>query len=133
MWYDVSMEIKIPVSILVLSAIVIAAVVNITSPSDMGPFGILLFFASAYGFFMGLFYVLLFFLKRVTLRLNISPAKKAGIETVTSLRLYYYSTVIALFPVIYIGMQSMGSVGIFEMALLVLFEILACFFVYKRY
>lgn len=127
------MEIKIPVGILVVSAIVIAAVVNITSPSDMGPFGILLFFASAYSFFMGLFYILLFFLQRIVLRLNVSPAKKAGIETITSLRLYYYSTVIALFPVIYMGMQSMGSVGLFEMVLLVLFEIIACFFVYKRY
>ena len=46
---------------------------------------------------------------------------------------YYYSTVVALVPVIYVGMQSVGGAGLFEIVLLSLFEVLACFYVYKRY
>ena len=58
---------------------------------------------------------------------------KKSISETSQYKDYYYSTAIALSPTIYIGMQSMGDVGVFEIALLVIFELLACFFIYKRY
>jgi len=48
-------------------------------------------------------------------------------------KLYYYATVVALSPVIYVGMQSVGGAGVFEIILLFIFEMLACFFVHKKY
>ena len=45
-----------------------------------------------------------------------------------SIRRIIISTVVSLAPVIYVGMQSMGDVGIFEILLLGVFELLACFF-----
>ena len=40
---------------------------------------------------------------------------------------------ISLAPTIYVGMQSMGGVGFFEVMLLAIFELLVCFFIHKRY
>lgn len=127
------MGVKVAAGMLILSVIVITVIVNITTPSAIGPLGILVFFISAYSFFMGLFYILLFFLRQIIIRLKISPARKVAIESIGGAKLYYYATVLALFPVIYIGIQSMGSVGVFEVTLLTLFEVIACFFVFKRY
>ena len=64
------MGVKVAAGMLILSVIVITVIVNITTPSAIGPLGILVFFISAYSFFMGLFYILLFFLRQIIIRRN---------------------------------------------------------------
>lgn len=45
---------------------------------------------------------------------------------------YYLSTVLAAAPVMLIGLQSVGSVGIYEVILVFIFEIVACLYVARR-
>lgn len=47
-------------------------------------------------------------------------------------RSYYYSSVIALAPVIIVSLQSVGEVGAYEVGLIVLFVFLGCVYVAKR-
>lgn len=126
------MGINIVISIGVVAIVAVMALLNMTNPTTAGPLGILVFFIGAYVFCMCLFYVLLVTAKRMTLRF-VSEGKRAVIESVPQSKLYYYSTVTALVPVIFLGMQSVGEVGVFEVVLLGIFEVLACFFIHKRY
>ena len=95
--------------------------------------GVLAFFACAYLFFVCLFFVLIMLVQRITARFVREKNQIQLTNTPSNNKSYYYSTVIALVPVIYIGMQSVGGAGLFEIILLSLFEVLACFYVYKRY
>ena len=45
---------------------------------------------------------------------------------------YYYASVLALTPVLLLGVKSVGHLGIYEAALIVIFEIVACFYVARR-
>lgn len=122
------MEIKIVSLIAVVLAVLIATILNATNPSSAGPLGILAFFVCSYVLFICLTYIVIMISRRVVARFF-----NKNIPDTSRYKTYYYSTVIALSPTIYIGMQSMGDVGVFEIALLVIFELLACFFIYKRY
>jgi hypothetical protein len=45
---------------------------------------------------------------------------------------YYYSTILALIPVFCIGFQSVGSLGFYELGLIIIFEILGIFYIRKK-
>ncbi len=126
------MGIKIVVSIGLVAMIVVMALLNMTNPTTAGLLGVLVFFVGAYVFSMCLFYVLLAITKSMIIRF-VSEGRRTVVESIPKSKLYYYSTVTALMPVIFLGMQSVGEVGVFEMTLLGIFEILACFFIHKRY
>jgi len=69
----------------------------------------------------------------VRVRLEFWHFLRACIYCLSKYKIYYYSTMISLAPTIYVGMQSMGGVGFFEVMLLAIFELLVCFFIHKRY
>lgn len=47
-------------------------------------------------------------------------------------RSYYFASVIALAPVMVVGMQSVGEVGLYELLLVILFVGIACVYIAKR-
>lgn len=47
-------------------------------------------------------------------------------------RAYYFSTVLAAAPVMLIGLQSVQSVGFYEILLVVIFELVACIYISRR-
>ena len=47
-------------------------------------------------------------------------------------RAYYFSTVLAAAPVMLVGLQSVTSVGIYEVLLVALFEVVACIYIGRR-
>lgn len=57
---------------------------------------------------------------------------KRTLPSLTIRRSYYFSSVLALAPVMFIGMQSVGEVGIYEVVLVLLFVGIACVYVAKR-
>ena len=128
------MGIKVAVTVGVSMAIIVALILSMTNPTAVGPLGVLAFFACAYLFFVCLFFVLLIVLvQRITARFVREKNQIQLTNMSSNNKSYYYSTVVALVPVIYVGMQSVGGAGLFEIILLLLFEVLACFYVYKRY
>ena len=123
------MEMKIISFIALVALILTAVILNATNPSSAGPFGILAFFVCLYVLFICLTYVVFLTSERIAAKFfNFKNSRSES-----KYKTYYYSTVISLAPVIYVGMQSMGDVGIFEILLLGVFELLACFFIHKRY
>ena len=127
------MGIKVAVMVGVSMAIIVALILSMTNPTAVGPLGVLAFFACAYLFFVCLFFVLIVLVQRITARFVREKNQIQLTNMSSNNKSYYYSTVVALVPVICIGMQSVGGAGLFEIILLLLFEVLACFYVYKRY
>lgn len=102
------------------------------SPAQVGPLGILALFACGYVATACFLYVGLLALRRWGQRFL--PIKyRLILEATPRVKVYYYASVIALLPIIQIGMQSIGDVGIMEMGLVFLFELLALFYIHKRF
>lgn len=123
------MGIRIVSLIALVATIFIAVLLNATNPSSAGPFGILAFFTCSYILFICIVYVIFLVSERIAA--NFFNFNKVSEKS--KYKIYYYSTMISLAPTIYVGMQSMGSVGFFEVMLLAIFELLVCFFIHKRY
>lgn len=108
------------------SFVLLSALVQSTSPSTIHPLGILLVFILLYMVALG---VLTFFMYFVARGINSFRAKKQQIDL---RQVYYYASVIALAPVLALGMRSIGHASIYDMMLIVVFEVIACFYIAKR-
>lgn len=107
-------------------------VLTFTSPSTTGPFGLLLLFISAYLVFVGLISFFLFGINRLSIMVTSGMTLRKPIRSMEFRRAYYFSTVLAAAPVMLVGLQSVQSVGIYEVILVVVFEVVACLYVSKR-
>ena len=57
---------------------------------------------------------------------------KKPIERLSLRRSYYYATVIAATPIMIIGLQSVGSIGVYELLLVIIFAAIGCLYISKR-
>jgi hypothetical protein len=57
------------------------------------------------------------------------PSAKKGI---TLKRAYFFASVLALAPVMLIGMKSIGRANVYEVVLVILFEAVACFYIVRQ-
>ena len=113
---------KLLLIISTLAAVVLVAMLFLTSPSSVGPVGVLVFFTTSYLFFLGLaalvcklFFIILGKLNRAKATTNLD--KK-------SLR---YGLVVALAPVALMLVGSFGGISIGEIFIVAFLEILLCF------
>jgi len=104
------------------AAMILLAMMFLTSPSQVGPVGVLVFFTTSYLFVLGLavFCCRLFFI----IRGKLNKAKKSSNLDRKSLR---YGAVLALAPVILMLIGSFGGISVGEVVLTVFLEILLCF------
>ena len=104
------------------AAMILLAMMFLTSPSTVGPAGVLVFFTTSYLFFLGLATIgcRLFFMFRGA----INKAKKSTNLDKKSLR---YGVVVALAPVILLLIGTFGGISIMEIALTCALEVLLCF------
>ncbi|MDO4712872.1 MAG: hypothetical protein Q4B05_03125 [Candidatus Saccharibacteria bacterium] len=108
-------------------------IITKTTPSSAGPLGVLALFACIYVVSIGLTYGLLHGIV-IIMRLSAkSIGRRFLLAHIPPLKLYYLSSVIGLAPVILLGMQSVGGIGLMDGVLLLLFEIIASFYVVKRF
>ncbi len=115
--------------LLILSAISFAflvAMMFMFSPSDVGPFGVLVFFTMCYVLFLGLAVLgcRLFFM----LRAKLDKTKAGNIKK----KSYYYGLVIALAPILLLVCGSFGGISILEIGLVLALEIVLCFLVSRN-
>lgn len=103
-----------------------------TSPSTTGPFGLLVLFISAYLTFVGLISFFLFGINRLIIMVTKGVSLRKPVRPMRFRRAYYFSTVLAAAPVMLIGLQSVQSVGIYEILLVAIFEVVACIYIAKR-
>lgn len=103
-----------------------------TQPSTIGPFGILLVFILMYVTTLSSVTFFLYFGRMVLLRALQSNRLSRRLTLWSIGQSYYFSSVVALAPVMLIGMGSVGKVGIYEFGLVVVFVSIVCFYITKR-
>jgi hypothetical protein len=103
-----------------------------TTPTTIGPLGILIVFILMYVSALGVLTFLLFGGSKVVAKMSSSFTVRRPVRALTLGRSYYFSSVIALAPVLFLGMQSVGEVGFYDVILVVLFVVMACVYISKR-
>jgi protein-S-isoprenylcysteine O-methyltransferase Ste14 len=117
---------------IVLAVVVLLAILQTTTPSTAGPIGILFVFIFIYMLVLGALTFLLFWGSRLLGKVLHLVAQKTPRRSLSLTRSYYFSSILALAPVIFMGMQSVGEVGFYDVALVLLFVGVGCFYVAKR-
>lgn len=114
------------------SIIVLSLMLVFTTPASAGPFGLLVIFISAYLTSLGLISFFLYGGSRIIAYVSSGFTVKKPIRAVSFRRSYYYSTILAAAPVMLVGLQSVGSIGVYEVILVILFEVIGCIYITKR-
>lgn len=104
-----------------LSLIVLTVVLNLTSPTGVGPLGVLVFFVALYIIFYGMIMGLMRLFKKVS-------GKTQGLIR----KEYYIGVVLAFGPIMILLMRSFGTLSIFTVIMVGLFMLLSSFLMSKR-
>ncbi len=110
-----------------LSVVLISTILQSTSPSTIHPLGILVIFVLFYVLALG---VLTFLLKIIFT--VFSKIQKKSPEALSLQQAYYYASVLALAPVMIVGARSIGRSGGYDIILILVFELIACFYISRR-
>ncbi len=92
-----------------------------TSPTEIGPLGVLLFFTTLYLVFFGLSTLFLQSFKRIAF-------KKESLKN----KDYLYSAVLAFGPIMLMMARSFGAINLWTISLILIFLALTEFLIYKR-
>ncbi|MES2631176.1 MAG: hypothetical protein V4611_04425 [Patescibacteria group bacterium] len=71
-------------------------------------------------------------MSKLIVSLTSGMAVRKPMTAMTFRRAYYFSTVLAAAPVMIIGLQSVRAINIYELLLVVAFEVVACLYVSRR-
>jgi hypothetical protein len=69
---------------------------------------------------------------RLVTYLSVTLTVKKPISALTFRDAYYYSTVVAIAPVMLVGLQSVNAIGIYEYGLVALFVVIGWLYITKR-
>lgn len=121
------------VAIVSLVAVVsLFVLLHMTTPATIGPLGILIVFILMYASALGVLTFLLYGGSKLLVKLSRSVTVRQPLEPLSLGRAYYFSSAIALAPVILIGMESVGGVSFYELALVIIFVVIACVYIARR-
>lgn len=115
-----------------VSLCLLIIMLNTTTPATAGPFGILAIFIFAYLSSLGLVTILIYLSSKAINRLSLLIMTRKPVEQLTLRRSYYYSSVLALAPIMIIGMQSVGQITFYELLLVLVFIVIGCLYITKR-
>lgn len=103
-----------------------------TTPENTGAFGILTVFVLIYIVVLCALTFVIWALAKVINKLGseLGALKKPYVFSIK--KSYYYSSVIALAPVIIISLQAVGGVGIYDLGLVLVFIVLGCLYISRR-
>lgn len=109
--------------------VVLSALMQTTSPSSIHPVGILLVFILLYVLALGMLTFFVYIAGIVASKIGRAHQRRKPLSLKRS---YIYGSVLALAPVMMIGMASIGRLGFYELLLVAVFEAVVCFYVLKR-
>ena len=112
--------------------LLLALLLQVSTPATIGPLGILIVFILMYVSALGVLTFLIYGISKVNARISRTVTVRRPLEALSLTRSYYFASVIALVPVMIIGMQSVGEVGPYEIFLVAAFTIIACVYIAKR-
>ena len=123
---------KILLVVSILSGVSLLVLLSCTTPTSVGPLGILAFFVFVYLVCVGLVTGLIFLIPKV---ISISPNHKKHLTRTKQISIkksYYLGSVLALAPVLILAVQSFGGIGFLEFTLIIIFISLGCVLVVKH-
>ena len=112
---------RIIVSISIIGLAALILMLNLLSPTAIGPLGVLLFFTTVYITVFGLTTLLMGAFLRIAYRRDELRNKD-----------YLYSAVLSFGPIMFLMARSFGAISLWTTALIVIFLSLAEFLVYKK-
>ncbi len=107
------------ISIVGLAALIL--MLNLLSPTEIGPLGVLLFFTTVFITFFGI----IVFLFQTFIKLAFKRNKMHNKE-------YLYCAIFTFAPVMFLMARSFNSINLWTSSLITLFIILTEFFIYKK-
>lgn len=116
----------------IVAALLLILLIKITAPSTVGPLGVLAVFLCIYVISVSFLTLAMWQGGHVIKKLSKPFTVRRPFRPLGLRQAYYFSSVIGLAPVMLIGMQSVGKVGIYEFLLVVLFTLTGCMYVAKR-
>lgn len=129
MMYDGNMLGKVLALSTLCAFALLSALMQSTSPSTIHPLGILVVFILLYIVALGVSTFFVFWVHKLYRRFVRSPKTSREFNLKTA---YLYASVIALAPVMFAGISSIGHTSVYEVLLIVLFECIACFYITKQ-
>ena len=127
------MSTKILLFVGLMTSALILSVVQLTTPATIHPAGLLGFFVLLYVVFLVIFTIVLRSVAAVLSGLQAKRGRPLRISKhLGSHSAYMYATMLAFAPVILIAMRSVGAYGFTEVFLVVVLEVVMCFYVWKR-
>ena len=123
--------VRIGLQLLAVAAfIAIVVIVQYTTPSQVGPFGVLMLFLCIYIVMIYIIGGILRLVRAVLQRRK--PLAPGRVLSQQAEGAYYYASVLAAVPVLLMGMQSVGALSWWSLLLTALFVALGLLYVYKR-
>ena len=123
---------KVIAFITIVSLCLLGLMLLTTTPATAGPFGLLVIFLTAYLASVGLISFFLYGMSRVAVYALSGAALRRPVRSLPFRRAYYFATVLAAAPVLLVGLQSVGSIGWYEVLLVSLFVVIGCVYVSRR-
>ena len=114
------------------AVVLLLVLLQVTNPSTAGPLGILAVFFLLYVIILGIITELLWIGSYTFQKVGRRFMVRRPPVRMTLARAYYISTVVALGPVMMLAMKSIGSLGIYEAILIILFVAIALLYVLRR-
>lgn len=114
------------------SLVLLVFIFTKTTPTTAGPIGVLAVFICLYILFLSVISFALYYSQFILKYIAKFFYLKKPPKSLSWQRSYYYSTVLALGPVILLGLGTVGQVNLYESLLVILFMILGCFYIAKR-
>lgn len=116
----------------VTAGILLLVMLQLTNPSTVGPLGLLAVFFLLYVIVLGAMTELLWAGSQFVQSIGQHVTSKRPPGSLSLKRSYYYSTVLALGPIMALAMLSIGSFGIYEALLIAVFLGVALLYVSRR-
>lgn len=126
------MIIKILPGLTIICTCILAYLFFSTTPDTVGSFGVLMVFLCLYVVLLGLITSSIFYGARIV-RFICSLFRYSIRRPAISYRhSYYYGTIVALMPMMLIGLQASAALSVYSAALILAFGFLGIFYVSKR-
>lgn len=116
----------------VASSALLFILLHTTTPWSAGAGGILGAFVLAYLFAVSILSFCVYGLSRILVRSSRTVTVRKPLEALSLKQSYYYASVLGLAPVMVISMQSVGTLGVYEICLIMLLVLIGCVYVSKR-
>lgn len=118
----------------IVAGILLIIMLQTTNPSTVGPVGLLAVFFLLYVIMLGTVTEVLWLGSRAMswLGRRVVIMSRKPVQPLTLARSYYFSTILALGPVILLAMASIGSLGIYETILVMVFLAVGVLYISKR-